>query len=185
MVKALNKIAITSAKQAPREASLPALLGLLAGPAPPPGPACGPTPERFAARFRGILAKLLGRVLAEEIEAASGTPFARVDLAPVLAALNGFFFLVPRRERGRETEYDAAAGLLRRVVLHLGADQVRNKLCPPHFPTNRAHTGALVAAQVAAMVARELPGDQGRPLADAMAREMPTAAGDPRARAAK
>jgi hypothetical protein len=39
-------------------------------------------------------------------------------------ALNDFFTVYPRREKGAEAQYDAAVGLLKRLVLHIGSEQV-------------------------------------------------------------
>jgi hypothetical protein len=118
VIKALNKISIQSAVQVPRSASLSALLYLLSHPV-------SPSPQssaKFSSKIVTIFAKLFNRILTEEIENATGHPFAQVDMTTVIFALNDFFSEVPRKEKGNDTQYDAALGLLKRLVLHIGND---------------------------------------------------------------
>lgn len=147
MIKALNKISIQSAIQAPRASSLSALLYLLCHPVQP----TAQSSPKFANKIGTIFAKLFNRVLAEEIESetATGTPFSTVHLPTVMYALNDFFTIYPHKDKGCEAAYDAATGLLKRMVLHIGSDQI---------------TG---------IVNKTLPGAQGRPLLTTIQKEMP------------
>jgi len=116
--KALNKIAISSATQAPRTQSLAALVHRLAHPLTPPV-ALAAHPK-FHLRVHTILAKLLTRVQNDEIEKAAGKPFASVHLPTVALALGDFFAAYPRRARGCEVQYEAVVSLVKRLVLHVG-----------------------------------------------------------------
>ena len=82
-------------------------------------------------------------------ENVSGSPFRNVDLPVITYALNDFFAVCPKRERGSETQYDAAAGLLKRLILHIGSDEVLS------------------------VITSTLPGAKGRPLLAAIHNEMP------------
>ena len=150
VIKALNKISIQSAIQAPRDASLSALLYLLSHPIAP----LPQSSSKFPTKITTIFSKLFNRILTEEIENVSGRPFRNVDLPVITYALNDFFSVYPRRERGSETQYDAAAGLLKKMALHVGSDEI------------------------VSIVNSTLPGAKGRPLLAAMHSEMP--AGDRR-----
>ena len=86
--------------------------------------------QRFAAaptfvdRIVTIFGKLFNRIVTEEIESATGSPFAQADMPALLFALNDLFAQVPRRDKGVETQYDVAVNLLKKMCLHVGSDQV-------------------------------------------------------------
>ena len=101
--------------------------------------------SKFPTKITTIFSKLFNRILTEEIENVSGRPFRNVDLPVITYALNDFFSVYPRRERGSETQYDAAAGLLKKMALHVGSDEI------------------------VSIVNSTLPGAKGRPLLAAMA----------------
>lgn len=42
----------------------------------------------------------------------------------VMFALNDFFTEVPKKDKGTEAQYDATVALLKRLVLHIGYDQL-------------------------------------------------------------
>jgi len=140
VIKALNKISIQSAIQAPRSASLSALLYLLAHPVSP-SPQSSP---KFSAKIGTIFAKLFSRILSEEIENVSGSPFAQVDLVTIVYALNDFFSVYPQREKGAETQYDAAVSLLKRMVLHIGLEQVMSVVATNMPGTQGKHVLAAI-----------------------------------------
>lgn len=153
--KALNKIAVSASTTTRRARALSALLKLMAAPPPLP-PSFGPAPK-FSPKLRVVFTKLHGRVIAEEVENAASAPFTQVDTPALLAALNGFFEAVPRRDvalegGGSEGIYDSAVSLLKRLVLQVGT----------------LHTvGAIHAALP--------PPANPAPLVDVLAREMPSA----------
>jgi hypothetical protein len=154
--KALNKIAIGASTTTRRGRALSALLKLMAAPPPPP-PSFGPKVPKFEPKLRVIFTKLHGRVIAEEVENASSAPFTQVDTPALLAALNGFFQVVPKRAAaleggGSEGSYDSAVSLLKRLVLQVGTSQT---------------VGAIRAALP--------PPADATPLMDVLAREMPLA----------
>lgn len=144
VIKALNKISIQSAIQAPRSSSLSALLYLLAHPVTP----SPQSSAKFSTKITTIFSKLFNRILTEEIENVTGTPFAQVDMSIIIYALNDFFSVYPKREKGNETQYDAAVGLLKRLVLHIGRESISSTI-----------TNTL--------------GSQGRPLLSAIQKEVP------------
>lgn len=118
MFKALNKISISSATQAPRTHALAALIHRLAHPLTPS--ATQASHPKFHLRVHTILAKLLTRVQNDEIEKAAGRPFASVHLPTVSLALGDFFAAYPRRAKGGEVQFDAVVSLVKRLVLHVG-----------------------------------------------------------------
>lgn len=146
VIKALKMISITSAIQAPRSASLSALLFLLCHPVIP-SPQSSP---KFRTKITTIFAKLLNRILAEEIENATGSPFGAADLPVIIFALNDFFSVFPRKDRGCEVQYDAAVGLLMRLILHIGSDSI------------------------VGIISDTLPGGTCRPLLATLQKEMPS-----------
>jgi hypothetical protein len=146
VIKALNKISIQSAIQAPRSSSLSALLYLLAHPVTP----SPQSSAKFATKITTIFSKLFNRILTEEIENVTGTPFNHVDLPTIMYALNDFFSVYSKREKGNgEVQYDAAVGLLKRLVLHIGRDQIMS------------------------IVNNNLGPKQGKPLLNAISKEVP------------
>jgi hypothetical protein len=78
----------------------------------------------------------------------SSPSLRQVDLPTILYALNDFFSVYPRKDKGSEVQYDAAVGLLKRLVLHIGSDRI------------------------VGIISETLPGATGRPLLATLQKEM-------------
>jgi len=122
ITKALNKVAIQSSHQAPSSHCFAALLHLLTVKSEPPPMAHA----QFEAKSAVIYSKLFNRIVSNEIETSSSHPFATVDLPTVFRALAHAFTAHPTRDATAfsEVPHDAALGLLKRLVLHLGTEKV-------------------------------------------------------------